>query len=98
MQEVLPSRRRRRLLRPKNTAAPAITGTAAVGQTLTVSNGTWTNTPLSYTYSWNGRGTAIGNTYVVVAGDVGRRIICTVRASNAKGPGYKDSTPTAVVV
>ena len=95
--EVLPSRRRRRLLRPKNTSAPTISGTASVGQTLTVSNGTWTNTPLSYKYSWNGGVYGTSNIYVVAAEDVGRKIICTVRASNAKGPGYKDSTATSVV-
>lgn len=39
-------------LPPANTVAPAITGTRTVSQTLTVSNGTWTNSPASYSYKW----------------------------------------------
>ena len=31
---------------------PEISGTAGVGNTLTASDGTWTNTPASYTYRW----------------------------------------------
>ena len=37
---------------PVNTVAPAITGTPNVGNVLTVSNGTWDNTPTGYTYTW----------------------------------------------
>jgi hypothetical protein len=37
---------------PVNTVAPAVTGTATQGQTLTTDNGTWTNSPTGYTYQW----------------------------------------------
>lgn len=38
---------------PANTGAPAITGTAQEGQTLTVSQGSWTGVePVSYSYQW----------------------------------------------
>lgn len=37
---------------PVNTVAPAITGAPNVGNVLTVSNGTWDNTPTGYTYTW----------------------------------------------
>jgi hypothetical protein len=37
---------------PINTVAPAVTGTETVGQTLSVTDGTWLNVPTSYTYQW----------------------------------------------
>ena len=37
---------------PGNTSPPAVSGTPKVGSTLTVSNGTWTNSPTSYDYQW----------------------------------------------
>jgi hypothetical protein len=38
---------------PANTTAPAITGTAAIGQQLSVSNGSWTGTgTITYSYQW----------------------------------------------
>jgi len=40
-------------LAPSSTAAPAITGTATDGQTLSASTGTWAGTPpFTYTYQW----------------------------------------------
>lgn len=79
---------------PVNTVAPAITGTPTVGQTLTVSNGTWTNTPTSYTYQWQvsfapGDYTnipgATAATYVPVSGNEGGSVRAIVRAQNAGG-------------
>jgi hypothetical protein len=37
---------------PFNTVLPAITGTLKIGSTQTVSTGTWSNTPTSYSYQW----------------------------------------------
>src|SRR3954454_4327657 len=37
---------------PSNTVLPAITGTPHVGQTLTASQGTWTENPTSFTDQW----------------------------------------------
>src|SRR5262249_31616078 len=37
---------------PGTTVPPAITGSAAVGQTLTTSDGTWSGSPTSFTYEW----------------------------------------------
>ena len=39
---------------PVDNAPPQITGTAQQGETLSVSNGGWTNSPSSYTYQWQG--------------------------------------------
>jgi dipeptidyl aminopeptidase/acylaminoacyl peptidase len=38
--------------RPVNTVLPAVTGTAQVGMVLSVTPGTWTGPPASYTYAW----------------------------------------------
>src|SRR5574342_605687 len=35
---------------PANTVPPAVTGTAVVGQTLSTTNGTWTNSPSTFSY------------------------------------------------
>jgi hypothetical protein len=73
---------------PTNTVAPAITGTPAVGQLLTVSNGTWTGTPLVFNYQWKANGTNVGsavNTYTPTSADIGKTITCTVTAVNAGG-------------
>jgi hypothetical protein len=76
-------------LDPANTVAPAITGTATTGNTLTVSNGTWNNSPTGFTYQWRRAGVDIPGqtaaTHVVVAGDVGQALTCAVTATNASG-------------
>ena len=86
---------------PVKTAEPTITGTPAQGQTLTASQGTWDNSPTTFTYEWlrcppsggasDGSDCAsIGATsasYVVAAGDVGFRLRVKVTASNADGVG-----------
>jgi len=55
---------------PQALLAPAITGTAEEGETLTVSNGTWTGPTPSYTYEWFRDGVLIegetGNTYDLI--------------------------------
>ncbi len=74
---------------PSNTALPAITGTPHVGQELSCSNGTWDNTPLSYTYLWKRGGSSISgatsSTYTLVAADADNAITCRVTATNAAG-------------
>src|SRR5262245_18512702 len=39
---------------PANTSVPTVSGTARDGQTLQASTGSWTNTPTSYSYQWQG--------------------------------------------
>jgi hypothetical protein len=91
---------------PSNTAAPTIGGTLSVGQTLTVSNGTWTGSPTSFTYQWqrcssptsctdiNG---ATDRTYTVATADNGNALRAQVTATNADGKATATSDRTAVV-
>lgn len=88
---------------PANTAAPSITGTAKVGTTLTLSNGTFTGSPTpTYAYRWYAGGVLIiganANTYVPVSGDIGKVIQGQVIATNTAGQATAFSAPTAAVV
>lgn len=86
---------------PSNTVAPAITGTAESGNTLTCSTGTWTGSPTSYAYQWQ-RGTtnisgATSSSFALTATDVGNTIRCVVTATNAGGSVSANSASTATV-
>jgi hypothetical protein len=76
---------------PANVTPPSISGSAAAGQTLTCSTGTWTNSPTAYDYSWSVDGTpvvgATAPTYKVPTLDKGLKIRCTVVAFNGGGAG-----------
>ena len=87
---------------PSNSVAPALSGTAQEGQTLTCSTGTWSGSP-TYTYQWKRNGSnitsATNSTYTLVTADVGQSIKCTVTATNFIGSANADSntvTPTAL--
>jgi hypothetical protein len=92
---------------PSNTAAPTISGTARQGQTLTASNGSWSNSPTSFTYQWqrcniDGTGCAdiadaTKQTYTLAAADVDHRVRVVVTATNADGHAAANSDPTEVV-
>ncbi len=92
---------------PQNTALPVISGSAVQGQTLSASNGSWTNNPTSYAYQWstcdvNGANCspvsgATTNSLVLIPADVGSTIRISVTASNSSGSGTATSLPTAVV-
>ena len=87
---------------PVNTAAPVIAGTAQVGQTLTATTGTWTNTPASYAYQWNRAGAAIAgataSTYVPVAADVGNTLTVAIVATNSGGSSSAATSSATVSV
>ena len=87
---------------PVNTVAPAVTGTATFGQTLSTTDGTWTGTPApTFTYQWQRVTTnisgATSSTYVLVAADVGNTIRCVVTATNAIAAVSANSNSTASV-
>ncbi len=75
--------------KPVNTEAPHLTGTPKVGQTLSCSQGGWTNNPTTYSYVWLRSGSPIAgqtaNTYTVVSADQGHSISCQVTAGNSGG-------------
>jgi Ig domain of plant-specific actin-binding protein len=93
---------------PANSAMPTISGTAQIGQTLTVSNGTWTGPgTITYSYQWlrcdqnGGSCTAITgatkNSYTLTSADSGHSIRARVTAKNTNGSTSATTVPTAVV-
>jgi hypothetical protein len=96
-------------LAPKSTASPVISGTPGVGQTLTVSTGSWdpATPPSGFAYQWqrcDAAGNACapvpgatGSSEVVAAGDAGTTLRVQVTASNPEGSAAAESGQTAVV-
>jgi hypothetical protein len=91
---------------PSNTTPPAVSGTPKVGQMLTVSNGSWTDSPTGYTYQWQRCTSATACTDVVsaksqsykaVAADSGHTLRAVVTAANADGKSTANSNQTDVV-
>ena len=91
---------------PVNSVAPVLSGQALQGQTVTVSTGSWSPTPTSYTYQWQ-RSTDGGTTwtniagagtssYAVAAGDLGDQIQAVVSATNSYGTSAARTTPVTV--
>jgi len=91
---------------PRLVARPSITGTPAVGSTLTAGNGTWAGAT-SFAYQWqqcdaSGNNCAAiagatGRTYGVRADDVGHELRVRVTATNKYGSTNAFSPFTAVV-
>ena len=92
---------------PKNKTAPTITGSAAVGQPVTATNGTWTGKPTSFRFAWSrcdatgaacvAIGGATGKVYTAGQSDVGHTLRVTVVARNADGSAAATSAPSTVV-
>lgn len=86
---------------PVNSVAPAVTGTATQGQTLTCSTGTWSKSP-SYTYQWLRAGIPIvgatASTRLLAAGDVGSKMSCRVTATKNDFSASRTTAETATVV
>jgi Carboxypeptidase regulatory-like domain len=87
---------------PAPTAAPALTGTTAVGQALSCSQGSWSHEPTYLLYQWTRNGTVIagqtGSTYTLQAADQGHSIICSVTAGNGGGAATANSNAVAIPV
>lgn len=93
---------------PQNTALPQISGSLQAGQTLTLSDGTWSgSTPISYNYQWlscNSAGAdcailsgATQRTYVLTAAEVGKTMRGWVSGTNGYGSGFAESPASGVV-
>jgi hypothetical protein len=93
---------------PSNVALPTITGDiGAVGNKLTVSNGTWHGNPTSFARQWyrctadgascDAIDGATGTTYTIASADAGHALFAGVTATNAAGSTEADSVTTAVV-
>ena len=79
---------------PYNTALPAITSSLRVGNTQSVTTGTWDNTPTSYTYqwqssidgiAWSDADTGTASSYVATFDVANKYIRVLVTAINATG-------------
>ncbi len=87
---------------PSNQSLPTVSGAAQQGQELTAVNGSWTNSPTSFTHQWqrcDASGNdcaaipgATGQTYTLTAADVGSMIRVQETASNAAGVGTPASS------
>jgi hypothetical protein len=90
---------------PSSATAPAISGTARDGETLTASNGTWTGgTPMTFTPQWRRCTTtctdiegATGTSYTLAAADASATLRVVVTAKNADGSTAATSAPTETV-
>ena len=89
---------------PSNTVAPTLSSaTAITGTALTVTTGTWSNSPTGFTYQWSyaDTSTAIGgataSSYIPVAGDVGHTLKCIVTATNPSGSAAAASNTSSAV-
>ncbi|MGY1498884.1 Tat pathway signal protein [Streptomyces sp. QTS52] len=82
-----------------NTVAPKVTGTVKVGAKVTAAPGSWSVTPSSYGYQWKADGKAIAgataSTYVIPAGQLGRKLSVTVTAVRS---GWKSGSATSAAV
>ena len=89
------------MVAPVNTVLPAITGTVSIGNTLTVSDGTWTASSPTYAYAWLRDGVVISgataNTHVITLADVGTVLVGRVTATDAGGSTAASSAGTIAV-
>jgi hypothetical protein len=91
------------LTAPTNTLAPAITpaGTPNVGDTLSLTSGTWTGYGYTTSYQWKRAGAAIAgataSTYTLAAADAGQTVNCSVTRTNIRGAATITTLATAAV-
>ena len=92
---------------PAPISAPVVSGTPAVGQSLSTTTGSFSGTGLSYSYQWEDCGAegagcaaiagAMSASHVVTDADVGHELVAEVTATNGGGEASASSAPTGVV-
>lgn len=85
-----------------NSVRPTITGDTEVGDVLTATNGTWSQTPDSHQYQWKRNGSAISgatsSTYTLTSSDIGTNTISVTVTAVKSGFSNGNSTSDAVSV
>ena len=83
--------------RPAPTTAPELSGTLAVGETLSVTEGEWPEpfVPMRTVWLRNGEAVATGSTYQVTEADLGAEVVVRVQAIR---PDYVQENGTGEVV
>ncbi|MGC5167038.1 hypothetical protein [Luteimicrobium sp. DT211] len=85
-----------------STEAPVLSGTPVVGQTLTVTTGSWSAPDTTVTYQWYRDATKIGTgarSYKLTADDSGRKVSVQITAhANGFNDATTTTTPSSVTV
>jgi len=89
------------ILTPISNTSPVVGGSTIVGGVATVTNGTWNNSPTSYTYQWFANSTVISangaaNTFTVTATQLGANLSCQVTAYNSFGASASPANSNSV--
>jgi len=89
-------------LPPTNISIPVVSGVNSVGSVLLTSNGTWSNSPTSFTYQWysvnysGGSPTLItgatNSSYLLTQSEANTYVYCEVTAINLYGSGVANSS------
>ncbi len=91
---------------PTNTVLPVLSGTPTQGDALSVSDGTWTGSPTTWTFIWQGSPDGVtwttitgqtGATYTLQAGDVGNLIRAGVTANNGANSAVAYTAPSPTI-
>lgn len=87
---------------PVCTVAPILSGSPVVGETLSITTGTWTGNPApTFTYQWYVDGSPVSgevsNTYVIQPGDETFMVNCSVTGTNVAGSDAVSPAPVGPV-
>ncbi len=91
---------------PVSTAAPTLSGAPTVGHAVTVSSGSWTNSPSAFVYQWEtcsaGSCTdipgATSASYTPASSDLGHQLMVEIYAANSYGSGLPASSAQSTAV